>query len=86
MSGRSDASKILDDEFLQVRAKLLDLAGRLDRIGRAAGGLAGDDARLRQIHEAIRVLDAEGSVDRARRVQMIFSLPYDQAWRKKFGI
>jgi hypothetical protein len=76
------ATKALDAYFLDARARLLDLAAILDRIGRGSGAAgAADDPRLGKIREALGVL-ADESGGRAERVQKIFSLDYDPAWEK----
>ncbi len=76
------ATKALDAYFLEARARLLDLAAILDRIGRGAGAAgAADDPRLARIREALGVL-ADQSGARAERVQKIFSLDYDPGWEK----
>jgi len=75
------ASKALDGYFLEARSKLLDLAAILDRIGRgrdAAG--TSDDPRLERIRSALEVLHDQ-SGGRAERIQKIFSLDYDPAWK-----
>ena len=77
-----NAPEVLDREFLEVRAKLLQVAATLDRAARAAGSIAGD-SRLSQIQRAIEVL-ASSDDDRAEQIQMIFSLPYDPTWQKSF--
>lgn len=79
------ASERLDDEYLRIRAGLLELAARLDRIQQGQGS-AQDDPRMAQIGRAIAALALDGPPDRARNIQMIFSLAYDQRWREKFGI
>ncbi len=76
------AAKALDSYYLEARARLLDLAAILDRIGRgkeAAG--VGDDPRLAQIRKALAVLHDQ-SGGRAERIQQIFSLEYDPSWEK----
>lgn len=77
-----DAAEVLDREFLEIRAKLLQIAAALDRIGRADGSTE-DDRRLRQIEQALDVV-ASSQPDRAQRLQMIFSLTYDEDWREAF--
>jgi hypothetical protein len=75
------ATAALDSSFLEARAKLLELAAILDRIGRGAGanGVA-DDLRLEKVHLALDVLrDREGG--RAERIQQVFSLKYDSNWK-----
>lgn len=78
------ATQVLDREFLTVRCHLIDIAGALDRIGRAEG-TAGGDPRWRQIHDALALL-ADGAADRAGRLQMALSLPYDANWRQTYGV
>jgi len=72
----------LDAYFLEARAKLLDLAAILDRIGRGAeaAGVA-KDPRLEKIRQALEVLNDE-SGGRAERIQQVFSLNYDAGWKK----
>lgn len=78
----SNALRILDEQFLTVRARLIEIAANLDRIDRAAGSegagglLADGDARMQQIRQAIKQL-LEPGPGRAERLQLIFSLPYD---------
>jgi hypothetical protein len=75
------AAKALDAYFLEARARLLDLAAILDRIGRGTGASATDeDPRLDKIRQALEVLHDESS-GRAERIQQIFSLDYDPAWK-----
>jgi len=71
-------SEVLDREFLEIRAGILQVASALDRIDRADGS-AESDARLRQIRGGLELLLCEGD-DRAERVQLAFSRPYDEAW------
>jgi hypothetical protein len=76
------ASKALDAYFLDARARLLDLAAILDRIGWGAGGAGlGADPRLANIRKALEVL-ADESGGRAERVQKVFSLDYDPTWER----
>ncbi|MBI3408804.1 MAG: hypothetical protein HY040_10645 [Planctomycetes bacterium] len=76
------APKALDSFFLEARAKLLDVAAILDRIGRGkdAGG-TGDDPRLERIRKALEVLHDQ-SGGRAERIQQIFSREYDSKWER----
>lgn len=76
------APKALDVHFLEARARLLDLAAILDRIGRGEDASAiAADPRLVRIRQALDVLrDSEGS--RAERIQQIFSLEYDPTWER----
>lgn len=74
------AAEVLEREFLGVRARLIDVAAALDRIDRAEGSVA-DDPRLDKIRQALQVLSGERS-DRAEKLQLLFSLPYQDDWRK----
>lgn len=78
------APQILNRDFLEVRAKILELAACLDRMERAEGSVA-DDSRMKQIHQGLEALETIGA-KRAEQVQLLFSLPYDEAWRKKWEI
>jgi hypothetical protein len=79
-----DALGILDDEFLQIRAKILQIGAALDRIDRADGSVA-SDPRMRQIAHGIDALIASGP-GRAEKIQLVFSRPYDSNWRKAFAL
>jgi hypothetical protein len=76
------AHDVFDQDFLPVRAKLLEVASALDRIDRGEGSLANDPRRT-QIQAAIQVL-LRPDDDRAEQIQLIFSRPYDHDWRDKF--
>jgi hypothetical protein len=78
------APQVFNREFLEVRAKILELAASLDRLERSEGSVA-DDPRKRRVREALQTLLSE-QPDRAEQVQLLFSREYDDAWRKKFGI
>ena len=74
------AQMVLDRYFLELRCKVLDVAAGLDRLAQAPGfeRVSGDE-RLSKLKEALSVL-MEGGSDRAARVQMIFSDPYQKNW------
>ncbi len=76
------AGAALETYFLEARARLLDLAAILDRIGRGGGATeTAEDPRLAKIRQALEVL-SDPSGGRAERVQQIFSLDYDAAWER----
>ena len=78
------ANEVLDREFLELRAKILELAASFDRLDRADGSVQ-NDPRLALLHEGLDALkDPAG--DRAEQVQLLFSRPYDDDWQKKFNI
>lgn len=83
MSTPMAAPDVLDREFLEVRAKLLELAASFDRLDRGDGSVAGDP-RLERIQESLDVLQ-QNRPGRAEEIQMIFSRPYDDEWQQRFG-
>jgi hypothetical protein len=78
------AQAVLDREFLEIRAKLLELAASFDRLDRG-GGIAADERRIHTIRQSLKVLLDETG-DRAEQIQLIFSRPYDDDWQKEFGL
>lgn len=78
------ATDVLDREFLEIRAKILELASSLDRLERGDGTVA-DDARMHLIQDGFRILQ-EKEEGRAERVQLLFSQPFEIEWRKQYGI
>ncbi len=83
------ASLILEESFLSIRAKVLEIAAALDRIDRAeerVEPLAPDKiARREKIDDAIQLLLTEGD-DRAERIQLLFSREYSPSWRSEMKI
>jgi hypothetical protein len=82
MASTRDGNRIFDQEFLAIRAKLLEVAAALDRVDRA-GGSKPTDSRRTQVQAAIQVL-LRPEDDRAEQLQLIFSRPYEDDWRGKF--
>lgn len=78
------ASEVLDREFLDVRKRLIDLAATLDRIDRAEGAPS-DDPRLDNIRRSLEILSGD-TPDRAEQIQLLFSLPYEDGWRKEYNV
>ena len=80
------AAKVLDREFLEIRAKILQLAASLDRLERGAGSVE-RDARMKLIHRALDILKSgTPEHDRAEQVQILFSRQYDEHWRENLGV
>ena len=77
------ATEVLDREFLQLRARLIAIGAALDRMDRAEGSVAGDP-RINQVGRALQILATETS-GRAEKLQSLFSLPYQDDWRKDYG-
>jgi hypothetical protein len=78
------SAEVFDQEFLPIRAKLLEVAASLDRVDRT-GGLLTSESRLAQIRAAIEVL-LRAEDDRAEQIQLIFSRPFENDWRDKFNV
>jgi hypothetical protein len=82
MSSPLSASDVLNREFLEVRARLLQVAAALDRLDRAEGSVD-DDPRFQNIQRVLEILRSDGP-GRAEQVQMILSRPYSPTWRESF--
>lgn len=85
----TETYRVLDREFLEARARILELGAIFDRMERS-GTVDAKDPRLEKLRIALRcVLEGSGAADdtsRAEHVQLIFSRHYDEQWRKSFGI
>jgi hypothetical protein len=83
-SRKRSAKQIVDAEYLLARSKILELAATLDRIDR---GQATEDgsAERKMLEEAIKILQSLGP-DRAERLQLLLSHPYDPQWRSQMGL
>ena len=81
-----NSKQILDREFLEIRAKILEVAAALDRIERADGDVS-NDSRMALIADAINVIAQEQSDPiRAEKIQLLFSRAYDEKWLEEFAI
>ena len=80
-----NSPEILDREFFEIRAKILEIAAAFDRLDRSIGEIS-HDARLKLIEEALNVLQQLDHEDRAEQVQLIFSREYNDHWQEEFGI
>jgi len=78
------AEDVLNREFLEMRAKVLELAASMDRLDRAVGSVA-DDPRIKKLREALALVTDERG-DRAEQVQLIFSRHYHKEWRREFDL
>lgn len=78
-----NSNQVMEREFLQIRAKILEIAASLDRIDRAEGNC--DDSQMDLVQKGIAIL-AGDSGEKAVEVQMLFSRQYDDQWRSQFGI
>lgn len=64
--------QLIDEYFMEVRAKLLDVAAFLDRLDRSAERNAEDDFRMVAMRQALQLLSAE-TPDRVCSLQVLFS-------------
>ena len=78
------AQQVLDREFLEIRARILKIAASLDRIERSAEPPA-DPARMALIRAGLELL-LKDSPERAKNVQLLFSLPYQPDWPTMLGV
>ncbi|MFK7767908.1 MAG: hypothetical protein AB8B55_11855 [Mariniblastus sp.] len=86
MSQLLNSQQILDREYLEVRAKILEIAAALDRIDRGEGDVA-NDPRMTLLADGIKVIAADQSDPiRAEKIQLLFSREYDAKWQKEFAI
>lgn len=83
------ADRILDETFLEVRAKLIEVAATLDRIDRSADDgsplSASQAAKRDQIDEAIRICLRDDPA-RTELLQKLFSRKYASDWRNQMQI
>ena len=84
MSSLQTAPEVLDREFLEIRAKILELAACFDRLERAPGNVehAPRMVRLGRTLDLVR----EHRSDRAEQVLLAFSREYDEDWQEQFGL
>jgi hypothetical protein len=73
---------LLEQQFLEIRCKILDLAAQLDRLQRG-GDLEAikGDPKWTRIQKGIAIL-ANDQPAKAQSVQELFSLQYDPEWKK----
>jgi hypothetical protein len=78
------ANQILEQEFLQIRAKILEVAAFLDRLETARDDVS-QDPKLSRIVSGCTILTDE-ETDKAARLQLLFSREYQPDWRETFSI
>jgi hypothetical protein len=84
MTGERTHAAVLEQEFLPLRAKILEIAAGLDRLDRA-GPASEDGGRRERLEKAIQLLLAD-EPSRAARVQLLFSRDYDEQWRSRLEV
>jgi len=85
MLGERTRDAVLEQEFLPLRAKILEIAAGLDRLDRATAAGDDDGGRRERLEKAIQLLLAD-EPSRAARVQLLFSRDYDEDWRSRFEL
>jgi len=78
------AEKVLSEDIFIDRSKILALAATLDRLERADGSLEALH-QLKLLEQGMEILLDDQS-DKAKRVQLLMSRPYDPDWRKNYGL
>jgi hypothetical protein len=84
MSESMTAQQVLNREFLELRAKVLELAASFDRLERYEGDVSADP-RLAKIYEGLDVLKSPRA-DRAEQIQLLFSRAYKDDWQQRFDM
>lgn len=79
-----NGSEVMEREFLEMRALILQLAASLDRLQRSKSPAA-DSQKLEQIRLGFQILLSEKD-NRANLVQMLFSNAYSQQWAQDFKL
>ncbi len=85
MSSPMSSIAVLDREYLEIRAKILQLSASFDRLERSDGSFR-DDARLDLIDQALATVSDHEQRDRAEQVQLIFSRDYQEDWRQEYDL
>lgn len=78
-------SKVIEQYFIEHRAKVLDIAAFLDRLDRSNDDLGKEDFRIAALRASIGIL-LDGKADRARRVLDLFSDPTEQPIESAAGM
>ncbi len=79
-----NAADVLEREYLEMRALILQLAASMDRVQRSKSPAA-DQEKMEQLRLGFQILLSEQD-DRANLVQMLFSNPYSQQWAQEFAL
>ena len=85
MSSPMTALEVLDREYLEIRAKILQLAASFDRLDRSAGDYRQDN-RLDLIQKGLDLLSDPSCPDRAEKVQLVFSREFSESWQEELGV
>jgi hypothetical protein len=80
MPTTQSAQEILEQNFLQMRCLILDLAAALDRIDRAEGSETIENHQQMKLLQGGIDLLKENGPGRAAQVQLHFSDQYEDGW------
>ncbi len=78
------AEKIIADDFMIARAKIVELAATLDRIERAQGEIA-DSNQMQLLMQGMHIL-CDDEIEKTKRVQLLMSRQYDPQWQAQMSI
>lgn len=72
---RLTQQQLIDEYFMETRAKILDVAAFLDRMDRSIDHNGVDDFRMVAMRQALQALSSYSFARRVYDIQMIFSDP-----------
>ncbi len=78
------ACELLDQELLQIRAKILGIGAFYDRLGEAEASNISQE-HLELLNRGCEILNDEQG-DKAARIQLLFSREYDADRRARFAL
>lgn len=82
MVATRSARDILEQDFLDIRCLILNLAAALDRIDRAEGAdSVSNHEQMKLLQGGLDILQQDGP-GRAEKVQLHFSDKYEEGWNK----
>ena len=76
------AQEVLEREFFEMRAKILQLGASLDRMERAEGSIEQKE-KLDLLNKGIQIL-LDQQTNRAETIQLLFSREYEENWKSTF--
>ncbi len=80
-----NSEQVIDQEFLQVRAKILEIAAFFDRLDSESGLSETANGRLKLLRNGCQIL-LDQQEDKAARVQLLFSRAFDPNWRESMHV
>ena len=85
MSSPMTADEVLDREYLEIRARILQLSACFDRLDRSKGEYR-QDPRLALILQGLELVADPSCPDRAEQVQLVFSREFNENWQQELGL